>query len=131
MGLKRLKLAQGLGDVVPISINFSVLEQEYEENSAAFEAGDEGFESRRLEENMMYEEMIVQILCNMEMREKLVFLYQLLRDEGYQIDHAAFAKTVGLSRRQYMRVLEEVRLKSTLFVMGFKKALEKSQESQR
>lgn len=118
MGNKRLKLAHGLS-LNPQSVNFSELEAEFEENEVAYDPSDNGLEEKRLQEGVEYEEMIVQILCNLEMREKLVFVYQLLRDGGYKIDHASFAKTVGLSRPQFNRVLEMVRTKSMLYILGY------------
>lgn len=118
MGAKRLKLAQGLG-IQPLSVNFSDLQTEFEENEKEFEPSDNGLEQQRLQDNLEYEEMVVQILCNLEPREKTIFVYQLLRDGGYKIDHASFAKTLGITRVQYMRVLEMVRTKTALFVMGY------------
>lgn len=120
MGSKRHKLARGLGNFVPLSVNFSELEKEMEENEVEYEPGDDGLQEKQILDNLAYEEMIVNILCNLDMREQLVFIFQILRDGGYQIDHAAFAKVVHLSRRQYMRVLDDVRLKSWLFVQGYK-----------
>lgn len=105
--------------MIPLSVNFSELEKQLEEGEISYEPSDEGLESKRLQNNLQYEEMIVQILINLEPREKMVFLFQLLRDGGYQIDHGSFAKVVKLSRRQYMRVLDDVRLKSALFVAGY------------
>lgn len=116
---KRLKLARGISDYVPVSVNFSELESEMEENEVAFEPSDDSLEVKRMEDNLEYEEMIVQILSNFEMREKLIFIYQLLRDGGYQIDHASFAKTLNISRRQYMRILDNVRVKSALLIYGY------------
>lgn len=125
MGNKRLKLAHGLGNIAPMSVNFSDLQAEFEENEQEYDPSDNGLESKRLEEGVEYEELIVQILCNLEMREKVVFVYQLLRDGGYKIDHASFAKTVGLSRPQFNRVLEMVRTKSMLYVLAYKGQLGK------
>jgi c-di-GMP-related signal transduction protein len=119
MGNKRLKLARGLGNITPMSVNFSDLEMEFEEQNAEFEPSDNGLEQKRMEDTIEYEELVVQILCSLEPREKLIFVYQLLRDGGYKIDHASFAKTVCLSRTQFMRILETVRTKSMLYVMGY------------
>ena len=123
MGSKRHKLARGLGDFVPLSVNFSQLEQDMEENQIEYEPSDHGLQEKQMIDSLAYEEMVVNILCNLESREQLIFIFQLLRDGGYQIDHAAFAKVVNLSRRQYMRVLEDVRLKSWLFIQGYKSHL--------
>lgn len=106
--------------MVPIAVNFSALEKELEENNISYEPGDGGLEQARLQDKLEYEELVVQILINLEPREKMVFAFQLLRDGGYQIDHGACAKVVNLSRRQYMRVLDDVRLKVALFIAGYK-----------
>lgn len=125
MGNKRLKLARGLTNVTPMSVNFSELEMEFEEQNAEFEPSDGGLEQKRMEDSLEYEELVVQILCSLELREKLVFTYQLLRDGGYKIDHASFAKSLGITRSQFMKVLELVRTKSMLYVMGYQGKLGK------
>ena len=130
MGKKRLKLARGLGDFVPLSVNFSQLEKEMEENEIEYEPSDNGDQERKMIDDLAYEEMVVNILCNLESREQLVFMFQLLRDGGFKIDHAAFAKVVRLSRRQYMRVLDDVRLKSWLFIQGYKGHLKESHKDE-
>jgi len=129
VGKKRLKLHRGLGDFVPMSINFSQLEKQAENGELEYEPGDSGLENKRLQDNMQYEEMVVQLLCNLEEREKLIFMFQLLRDNGYQIDHGSLARVVKLSRRQYMRVLGTVRLKSALFVAGYSGRCKSHKES--
>ena len=121
MGVKRLKLAKGISDFVPTSMNFSQLDIEAAENEMAFNPSDNNLEIKRLENTMEYEEMVAQILFNLETREKLIFVFQLLRDGGYQIDHASFAKAIKISRRQYMRVLSIVRVKAHLLVIGYQR----------
>lgn len=120
MGQQRHKLAKGLGDFVPVAVNFSQLEKDLEEDEVVFEPSDNGEQVDKLYDGIIYEEAVVTILCNLEPREQLVFLFQLLRDGGYQIDHNSFAKVIHLSRRQYMRILDEVRLKSWLYIEGYK-----------
>ena len=125
MGLKRHKLARGLGDFVPVSVNFSELESmsmaDNEDECPRYDPSDNGAGEHKMIDNIIYEEAVITILCNLESREQLVFLFQLLRDSGYQIDHNSFAKVVHLSRRQYMRILDDVRLKSWLYIEGYKK----------
>jgi len=121
MGSKRIKIHKGISDMVPVSLNFSQLEQEVEDGNLSYDPGDNSLEKKRLENNLEYEEMVIQVLCNLEGREKLIFIFQILRDSGYQIDHGSFAHVVNLSRRQYMRVLEDVRLKVALLVAGYTK----------
>lgn len=129
MGNKRLKIHRGLSKMIPLSINFSQLQKQLEDGDISYEPSDDGFERKRLEDNLQYEEMVVQILLNLEEREKLIFIFQLLRDNGYQIDHGSFAKITNLSRRQYMRVLDDVRLKSALFIAGYSNKFQSHKES--
>jgi len=121
MGNKRLKLARGLINFIPKSVNFSELEEKYPMDDDEFrnDPGDGGLEQERLMNTIMYEELVVQILCNLEPREQLVFVYQLLRDSGYNIDHASFAKTLHISRRRFMWILENVRQKTRLYALGY------------
>lgn len=128
MGDKRLKLAKGIGEFVPVSINFSELEKDVADGTLEYDPGDNSLETKRLEENLQYEEMVVQILINLEPREKMIFLFQLLRDGGYQIDHGSFAKVVDLSRRQYMRVLSDVRFKAGMIVVGYNQHVDSHKE---
>lgn len=120
MGLKRLKLAKGLSDFVPTSVNFSLLEKEMEENEIKYEPSDNGEQEQKTMDKVVYEEMVVNILYNLDPRERLIFVFQILRDYGFQIDHASFAKVIRLSRRQYMRLLDDVRLKTWLYIQGYK-----------
>jgi len=124
MGNKRLKLAHGFVNFIPKSVNFSELEEKYSTNDGdlTYEPADDGLEQDRLIDSIAYEELVVQILCNLEPREQLIFVYQLLRDSGYQIDHSSFAKTVNLSRRQFMRIVASVRKKTRLYILGYKQS---------
>jgi len=124
MGDKRLKLVRGLVNFIPKSVNFSELEEKYpmDDGEFGYDPGDGGLEQERLENTIAYEELVIQILCNLEPREQLVFVYQLLRDGGYQIDHASFAKTIILSRRQFMRIVANVRQKTKLYILGYKQS---------
>lgn len=120
MGTKRIKIHRGVNSVVPVTINISQLESADPDNyKVSGDMSDGGLEKQRLEDNLEYEEMVVQILCNLDTREQLIFIFQLLRDNGYQIDHGSFAKVVNLSRRQYMRILEDVRIKVALLIVGY------------
>jgi hypothetical protein len=121
MSNKRLKLAHGLINFTPVAVSFDDLETEFEDGTLAFSPSDGGLQQKRLEDNIEYEEMVAQILCNLEDREKLIFLYELLRDSGYQIDYAAFAKTLNppLTLRAYMKALATLRQKTVLFIRGF------------
>jgi len=130
MGKQRLKLYRGLSNFVPVSSNFSDLEQQLDEDEVEYDPSDNGLEQKRNQENLQYEEMIMQILFNLEDREKIIFIFQLLRDDGYQIDHGTCAKVINLSRRQYMRLLDTVRMKSALFIKGYNKIIDSHKETE-
>lgn len=124
MGQHRLKLSRGLKDFVPVSVNFSSIDSETNEELADFEPSDGGLEQKRLLDSIEYEEMVALILYHLEPREKLIFTFQLLRDSGYKIDHGSFAKIIRLSRPQYMKILKEVRMKAYLYMIGYQSAHE-------
>lgn len=113
MQYKRNKIVLGLTGFVPESINFSEFEKPNinDEDSVVSQFGDDGLFSEKMEANFEFEELIVQILFSLEGEERIVFLYQLLRDFGYQIDHGSFAKTLFMKRQKYMHVLKNVRRK--------------------
>jgi len=120
MKQKRIKIAKGLSSFVPVTINFSDLNNNLLDENFEYQPSDYGLEKRRKENNFAYEELVIQIMSNLDFKyEKLIFTFQLLRDNGFQIDHGSFAKAMGLSRRQYMRVLSIVRIKAALYTCGY------------
>lgn len=130
MGEKRTKVKNGLSSFIPRTINFSEIEREkMEENpdygDGTYNLGDNGEEVEKLEQKLQYEELVMQMLYSLEGNERLIFLYQILRDYGYQIDHESFAKTLHLKRSRYMDILGTVRLKTYLVVSGYRKCCSK------
>ena len=118
--VRRLKVKNGLKEFVPESVNFSELKKRRATDSGEkeFDVGDEGHSMESIEESIEYEKMVLQMLCNLDMYEKLIFMYQLFRDYGYQIDHGSFAKTLNISRMKYMQMLKMVKIKTLLIVEG-------------
>lgn len=122
MSRKRIKLSKGVNDYIPTSVNFSQLENEFDENETEFDVSDNLEEVKKMENEFAYDELVVQILYNLDETEKIVFLYQLLRDGGFQIDHKSFAKTMGLQIFKYDDVLKTIQVKIALIVLGYKTA---------
>jgi hypothetical protein len=119
---------------IPKSINFSEMEREERHDNpdykdASYNMGDNGLEIEKLEQDMHFEELVVQMLYSLEGNERIIFLYQMLRDYGYQIDHTSFAKTLRLKRSRYMDILGMVRLKTYLIVKGYKNGCSKQTDS--
>ena len=119
----RLKVKNGLKNFVPQSINFSQLKKEAYYNNkdgkeTEFDCGDDGFAIEKEEQSVDYERLVLQILYNLETQEKLIFMFQLFRDYGYQIDHGSFATALHISRMKYMKMLKMVKIKTLLLVEG-------------
>jgi hypothetical protein len=111
---KRLKVLSGL-DWIPRAYSFTQIESKRETEDGwkdPFELSDDGSGESKIHEEFDEEKLILQILYNLEEREKLIFCYQLLRDNGYQIRHSAFAQTIGINRQRYMVWLKRVRDKA-------------------
>jgi len=115
---KRIKLHTGLRFFYPVCYNFSDLETKTEDGEMVFDPTDNGEQIEILYDNEEYNSLIVQVLYNLSDTEKLIFLYQLLRDQGYAIDHGSFAKTLKITRAKYMALLSVVRSKSAFIIKG-------------
>lgn len=117
---KRYKVKGGLSGYIPVSINFSELEKktvESEKNEdRKVDYGDGGLFSENLEQSFEYEKLVLTMLTNLPLKEKLVFVFQLMRDMGYQIDHGSFSRTISLPRLKYMKMLKTVRKKTNYLV---------------
>lgn len=119
MGKKRHKVSAVLKGFIPKTVNFSELEQKFGEDvDVCNEYGDDGSFVDKIENDVFLEQLIVQMLYILDGDEKMVFIYQLLRDNGYQIDHGSFARTLHMSRQKYMDLLSGVRMKTLLVVSG-------------
>lgn len=120
---KRKKVSHKLKGFIPVSIPFSALEKEKtefaNEDISSFLPSDEGKACFDAEESIEFEKLLLTVLTHLSETEKIVFLYQLLRDQGFQIDHGSFAKTLSLSRIKYMNVLKDVQIRVLLLVKGY------------
>lgn len=113
---KRLKVKSGLV-FLPTAYSFTKIEASLPEGVELEDVlGDQGTSSKKLVDDFALEQMILQVLFNLDEREKIIFCYQLLRDNGYQIKHGAFAKTIGINRQRYMVWLKRVRDKASAII---------------
>lgn len=117
----RIKLYRGISSYTPSAINFSELE-EMATNDYGFSAeegmSDNGELANQIVVDLEYEEMIADLIANMDEKERVIFMYQLLRDGGYKLDHGVCAKSIGINRQWYMTILKGVRNKTTLYLIG-------------
>lgn len=131
MGQKRTKVKVGMMSFIPKTINFSELEKQERQSSddsyssISSNLGDNGLQIEKVEQDIHFEELILQMLFSLDGNERLIFLYQLLREYGHQIDHTSFAKTLHLKRSRYMDILGMVRLKTYLIIKGYRNGCSK------
>lgn len=59
-------------------------------------------------------DLVVCILNHLDDREKIIFLYQLIRESGYDITHPELAETLHIGERVYFTHLKKMRDKVRL-----------------
>lgn len=59
-------------------------------------------------------DLLVFILKQLDDREKIIFLYQIVKENGYEINHDDFAGTMHLEVRNYYTHLKRLREKVAL-----------------
>lgn len=74
-----------------------------------FDAGDEGKAQEQILGNMQADAYLLGLLLKMSDRHKIILMYQLLREAGYNLNHSDCAKTLGITRERYMTLLKEVK----------------------
>ena len=55
---------------------------------------------------------IIKILNNLEDRNKIVFMFLLLRESGFSLTHEECAKILSISRQSYMKLVKSVKTKA-------------------
>lgn len=101
---------------IPQTSNFSELDKNQDEqDDLQFDPMDQVQQVRNeTEDKLDYEILIMQVMNNLNDREKIVFLFQLMRDDGYRIDHYSCSKVIHVTLRTYMNFLKRVRLKTAV-----------------
>lgn len=89
--------------------NFSELELP---DGEPFDIGDEGKAADMMVSQVQADIQLLSLLQKMNDREKIILLYQILRESGYNLNHAECAKTLNITRERYMVVLKEVKKKA-------------------
>lgn len=88
------------------STNFSDLRYPGGED---FDVGDEGHEEDEMLATMQADAWLMQLLHSFNDRQKIILMYQLLREAGYNLNHSDCADTLALSRSRYMVLLKDVK----------------------
>lgn len=74
-----------------------------------FDAGDEGKEQDAMLSTMQADAFLLSLLHGFNDRQKIILMYQLLREAGYNLNHADCAKTFNITRERYMVLLKDVK----------------------
>jgi hypothetical protein len=116
---------------IPVSRNFSEIEEE--ENKVYNKTNDESFDvvddtREELGESFDFEILICQILYNLKVQERIVFMILLLRSDGYNIDGKSAAKAARLSFRKYNYLVRIVKDKVKKIIKNKQKYIKKRVE---
>lgn len=84
----------------PVAFNFSQLD-ERQINEIMAKEEDNSFDKEKIILNVIY--------SLKKDKEKIVFLLEILREYGYQLDCESIAKSLKIERRWYQRIKENMR----------------------
>lgn len=94
------------------SINFNKLVVNNGETTEEFDIGDDEQNNNELYSRIQVDGLLMELLKKLNDREKVILMFQLLRDSGYMLRHEDCAKTISITREGYMSLLKDVRIKS-------------------
>jgi DNA-directed RNA polymerase specialized sigma24 family protein len=111
-----IKLNMRAIQFIPESRNFStfaehVPSEHSDDKPLEYEATDEGEQINKSLSNLQGDELLLNLLLSLDTRDKVVLLYQVLREAGYNLQYGDCARTLSLSRGRYMILLKDVKRK--------------------
>lgn len=77
-----------------------------------FDASDNGKAAAQMLSDMQADALMLDLLFKFNDRQKIILLYQVLREAGYNLNHEDCAKTLSLTREHYMFLLKGVKTKA-------------------
>ena len=95
--------------MVATSQNFSEMELP---DGEPFDAGDNGEAADMMVSQVQADASLLSLLLGLNDREKIILMYQILRESGYNLNHAECAKTLNITRERYMVILKGVKKRS-------------------
>ncbi len=81
-----------------------------------FDVGDNGSSEDRMYSIVQMDMFLFNLLLNFSERQKIVFLYLLMREAGYNLTHEECARTLSMKRESYMTVMRSVKKKAGKFL---------------
>ncbi len=77
-----------------------------------FDAGDGEQAVDSMYSAMHADSLLLNLLKGMNDRQKIIIMYQLLREAGYNLNHADCASTLSITRERYMVLVKEVKTRA-------------------
>lgn len=104
--------------MIVTSTNFSALGLP---DGEPFDVGDDGYSEGAAVSQLQADACLLSLLKGMNDREKIILMYQILRESGYNLNHADCAKTLNITRERYMVILRGVKKRAAKILQtGFK-----------
>lgn len=85
--------------------------------------GDDGQQMEDIYSQLVAESLLVEMLSKLSDREKIFLLYQILSMFGYSISQERFAKTLSISRVNYINKLSDLKSKIKIFLYANKRRI--------
>lgn len=86
-------------------------EQNNEDGPMGYDKGDDGEQASQTESNVQADQLLLKLLSNLDDRGKIILMYQILRETGYNLTHEECARTLNMSRVWYSSETKEVKQK--------------------
>lgn len=96
--------------LIPESKNFS--EYDKLDETGQFDAGDDGLGEENMYSVIQTDMYMYNLLMNFSERQKITFLYLLMREAGYNLTHEECARTLSMKRESYMNIVRVVKKKA-------------------
>lgn len=96
--------------LIPESKNFSEYDKLAE--NGTFEVGDDGMGEETMYSVMQTDMFMYNLLLNFSERQKITFLYLMMRESGYNLTHEECARTLSMKRESYMNIVRVVKKKA-------------------
>lgn len=95
-------------DFIPTTISIEELAAMIDMNDD-FELGDECMAMNTTLSKLEFDTFVLQLLYALNDKEKVVFLYQILRSMGFDVAHKSFQQTLHMDNRTYVTHLNRIR----------------------
>lgn len=103
--------------LIATSRNFSEFEGEEE---LAVDFGDQNSAVEEMLSIVEADLTLLSLLSRLDNREKVIFLYQVLREAGYNLNHQDCAVTLAITRERYMVLVKDVKQKASKIITNNK-----------